>query len=96
MAQAIQKPNELLWLQGVSDSLDRVPADQAKDFLLSRLREIEYEIDTIRRVAPSEDWWLQRTGGQSVDLNEPAWDPLLYLEYLRAMRRAIVSALQAL
>jgi hypothetical protein len=96
MAQATHKQDTLLWLQGMPVSLDRLPADQVKYFLLSRLREIDLEIDQIARVAPSVDWWLQRVGEPFVDLNAPVWDPLLYLEYLKTTRRAIVASLQML
>ncbi|MBN1135290.1 MAG: hypothetical protein JXM73_01820 [Anaerolineae bacterium] len=96
MAQTTDKSNALPWLQEMPATLDRMPLDKVRFFLLSRLKEIDGEIDQINRSAPSADWWLQRAGEPFIDLNAPAWDPLLYLEYLKATRRAIVTTIQML
>ena len=93
MAEATEKSNSI-WLQTLPGSLDRLPTDQVRVFLLSRLREIDGEIAQIGQSAPSDGWWLQRVGEPFVDLNAPEWDPFLYLEYLQAMRRAIIAALR--
>ncbi len=96
MAQATEKSNPLVWLEGMPGSLHRLPLDQVKRWLLARLRELEDEIAEIERAAPSEGWWLQRVGKPVFDLNAPEWDPLLYADYLKAMRQAIVAAIQML
>jgi len=96
MAQTTDKSNARLWLQEMPAILDRMPLEKVRVFLLSRLREIDGEIDQINRSAPSTDWLLQRAGDPFVDLNAPAWDPLLYLEYLKATRQAIVATIQML
>jgi len=96
MAQTTDKSNPSQWLQEMPAILDRMPLEKVRFFLLSRLREIDAEIDQINRSAPSTDWLLQRAGEPFVDLNAPAWDPLLYLEYLKATRRAIVATIQML
>jgi hypothetical protein len=96
MAQAIHEPDSLLWFQGMPASMDRLPVDRVKHFLRSRLREVEGEIAHLNRSAPSADWLLQRAGEPFIDLNAPAWDPFLYLEYLKATRRAIVITLHTL
>jgi len=96
MAQTTDKSNARLWLQEMPPSLERMPLDKVRFFLLSRLREIDSEIEQINQSAPSADWLLQRAGEPFVDLNAPAWDPLLYLEYLKATRRAIVATIQML
>jgi hypothetical protein len=96
MAQTTDKSNERLWLQEMPAALEGMPLDKVRFFLLGRLRDIDSEIDQINRSAPSTDWLLQRTGKPFMDLNGPAWDPLLYLEYLKATRRAIVATIQTL
>jgi hypothetical protein len=95
MAQAIHESDLLLWLQGMPVAVDRWPVDRVKHFLRSRLREVEREMAHLNHSAPSADWLLQRAGEPFIDLNAPAWDPLLYLEYLKATRRAIVTTLHA-
>jgi hypothetical protein len=94
MAQATEKL-QAGW-RAMPGSLDRLPAEQVKSFLLSRLREIDGELAQIEQAAPSAGWWLQRVGQPFFDLSAPDWDPFLYGEYLRTMRRAIVAALQTL
>jgi len=94
MAHATENANEI-W-HAMPGSLDRLPADQVRSFLLSRLRAIDGELAEIERMAPSAGWWLQRLGQPFFDLRAPEWDPFLYGEYLQAMRRAIVTALQTL
>ena len=96
MAQTTHKSNARLWLQEMPATLEKMPLEQVRFFLLSRLREIDGEIDEINRSAPSTDWLLQRAGKPFIDLNAPAWDSLLYLEYLKATRRAIVATIQML
>jgi len=94
MAQTTDKSNANTWLQEMPPGLERMPLDKVRVFLLGRLKEIDGEIDQINRTAPSTDWLLQRTGKPFMDLNGPAWDPLLYLEYLKATRRAIVATIR--
>jgi hypothetical protein len=94
MAQTTDKSNARPWLQELPSTLDHMPLDKVRFFLLARLREIDGEIDQISRSAPSTDWLLQRAGTPFIDLNAPAWDPFLYLEYLKATRRAIVATIQ--
>jgi len=96
MAQTTHKSNARLWLQEMPATLEKMPREQVRFFLLSRLREIDGEIDQINRSAPSADWLLQRAGQAFLDLNAPVWDPFLYLEYLKATRRAIVATIQML
>jgi hypothetical protein len=93
MAEATEESSSI-WLQALPGALDRLPTGQVRIFLLSQLREIDGEIARVRSGAPSDGWWLLRAGEPPVDLNAPEWDPLLYLEYLQAMRRAIVAALR--
>jgi hypothetical protein len=96
MAQTTDKSNARTWFQEMPSTLDHIPLDKVRFYLLARLREINSEIDQISRSAPSTDWLLQRAGAPFVDLNASAWDPLLYLEYLKATRRAIVATIQML
>lgn len=94
MAQATEKLTAI-W-QAMPDSLDQLPGEQVRTYLLSRLREIDGELDEIERRSPSAGWWLQRVAPPLFDLDAAEWDPFLYREYLHKVRQSIVAALRTL